>query len=283
MTNIYSMSRASTLGEALGAPRMPLRSTMRACLFAIVTASAVLVARPAPAAVNSTTIKVGVHRNMRAFLVTPSDPGPHPALLVLHTSGGLEGADTGFAERLAQAGYVALVPAFMEAYGLTARMRREAFTTDAEPIYTDLIAALDTLRHTAGVDGTRLGAVGFSNGGYFAAWLAATGKIGAAVAYYGAFSGAGSDRDQGRFRASFTKNSAPLLILHGADDQTVPAGAAQHLASILAAAGSPYEMHLYPGAGHRFERSPRSDADNAAAGDAWQRSLAFLKEHLKQP
>ena len=256
---------------------------MRACVFALVIAGVASAASFAAAAADLKTITVGVHQNMRAVLVTPGDPGPHSALLVLHTSRGLEGADTAFAERLAQQGYVSLVPAFLEAYGITARTRRGTFTTDAEPIHADFIAALDTLRHTAAVDGNRLGAIGFSNRGYFATWLAATGKVQAAIAYYGAFSGAGSDLDLGRFRANFTPNSAPLLILHGTDDHAVPLHLAQRLATILAAAGSPYEMQLYPGAEHRFERSPHSDADNATAANAWQRSLAFLRAHLKQP
>ena len=69
----------------------------------------------------SSDIMVGVKHEMKAQLFVPEGPGPFPGVLVLHTSGGLQPADTAFAERLAKDGYVALVPAFLDAYGITAR------------------------------------------------------------------------------------------------------------------------------------------------------------------
>ena len=226
---------------------------------------------------------VGVKNNMRAFLLTPDGPGPYPGILVLHTSGGLQSADTEFAEHLVESGYVALVPAFMEAYGITARTRRDTFVGDASAIYADFVAALDVLSHLSKVKGAKLGAVGFSNGGYFAVWLAAAGKVQAGVSYYGALTGAGSDTSLGRFREAFAKSSAPVLILHGTADGTVPMQAAQHLAEIIAAVQSPYELQLYPGVDHRFERDHGAPAADAAAADAWQRTLAFFAKYLRQP
>ncbi len=223
----------------------------------------------------------GVNGTLRATLVTPEGPGPFPGVLVLHTSGGLQKADTDFAERLAEEGYVALVPAFLDARGIRASTRTAAFTSDAGAIYADLVTALDMLGQTDQVGGRKLAAIGFSNGGYFAAWLAASGKVAAGISYYGALTGAGTDRSLERFRHTFTSSSAPLLILHGMQDQTVPVAAAQRLGGILAAAGSPYQLHLYPGAGHRFERDTSSAANRVAAADAWQRSLAFLMLYLR--
>jgi carboxymethylenebutenolidase len=250
-----------------------------AALAAVVT----LVMLGAAAQAETTTIMVGLGNKMRAFLKTPDGPGPYPAILLLHTSGGLQGADTEYAEHLVQQNYVVLVPAFMEAYGITARTRRDTFTGSAQPVYDDFIAALDVLSHHAKVKGSKLGAIGFSNGGYFAMWLAATGKVQAGVSYYGALSGAGSDTSLGRFRAAFTKSSAPVLILHGTADGTVPVQAAQHLGEIIAAAQSPYELQLYPGVDHRFERTPGAPAADAAAADAWQRTLAFFAKNLRRP
>ncbi len=224
-------------------------------------------------------LKVGVRQSMSATLVTPDGRGPYPGVLLLHTSGGLEPADLAFAERLAHAGYVVLVPAFLDAYQISARTRARAFTSDAEAIYADFLAALDTLSHESKVGGRRIAALGFSSGGYFAVWLAATGKVQAGISYYGALSGAGTDRDQARFRSLFGKESSPVLILHGTDDSTVPVGAARHLAAIVRSAGSPCEIQLYDGAGHRFDRDTGA-ADSAAAADAWQRTIHFLGEYV---
>jgi carboxymethylenebutenolidase len=242
---------------------------------ALVAASITLAFLTPSAFADSTAIKVGVARTMQAHLMTPDGPGPYPAILLLHTSGGLQSADLAFARRLVGEGYVVLVPAFLDAYGIRPQTRQAAFTTYAEPIHADLVASLDQLRANPKVDGNRLAAIGFSNGGYFALWLAAAGQARAGVSYYGALTGAGSDRALDRFRQAFTSQSAPVLILHGADDSTVPIGKAIELDSILTAARAPHEFHQYPGAEHRFDRDGGA-ANEAAAADAWRRTLDFL-------
>lgn len=233
-----------------------------------------------PALADSTTIKVGVDKNMDAHLMTPDGPGPYPAILVLHTSGGLQSGDLEFAKRMVQEGYVVLVPAFLEAYGIRAKTRQATFTTYAQPIYADFVACVELLRRNEKVDGKKLGAIGFSNGGYFSLWLAATGQVQAGVSYYGALNGAGTDRSLSRFRQAFTNTSAPVLILHGTDDSTVPVRNAIELDSILTAAQSPHEFKQYPGAEHRFDRDGGANND-AAAADAWRRTQAFLSKILK--
>lgn len=242
-------------------------------------AAAVAFAFPALGA--SSKVTVGVHRHMEATLIAPDGPGPYPAVLVLHTSGGLKSADIEYAERLSKEGYVCLVPAFMAAYGITGRTRRDTFTTYARDVYDDLVSAIETLRRNEKVDGEKVAALGFSNGGYFATWLAATAKVDAGVAYYGAFSGAGTDIELTRFSSTFSAASAPVLILHGEADRTVPVAAAERLSSIVKRAGSPYEIHLYPGADHGFERDLKSEDTKVAAEDAWSRTQAFLGKWLR--
>ncbi|MDR3523266.1 MAG: dienelactone hydrolase family protein [Acetobacteraceae bacterium] len=244
--------------------------------------TALTLAASLPARAGQSEIMVGTSGRMHATLITPDGPGPYPGVLVLHTSGGLREADLAYARALAKAGYVALVPAFLNAYAISYSRRQESFTTSAEPIYADLVSALDTLRQNALVRGGKLGAVGFSNGGYFAMWLAATGKVSAGVSYYGALSGAGSDVPQQRFQQAFAKASAPVLILHGTADRIVPVGAAKHLAGIVAAAGSVHELRLYEGATHEFERDLALDANQQAATDAWTRTTAFFGTYLSK-
>jgi carboxymethylenebutenolidase len=248
--------------------------------WALVAQFIISAAIAGPALADEATITVGVKQNMSAYLYTPDGPGPYPGILLLHTSGGLGGADIAYAKQLMAQNYVVLVPAFMAAYGITGRTRQTTFTTFAEPIYADFVAALDTLAREPKVAGRKLGAIGFSNGGYFAMWLAATNKVQAGVAYYGAFSGAGTDRGLSRFRSVFNKGSAPVLILHGTADEIVPVVAAQHLNSIIVSAGSPHEFHLYDGAGHQFERVGGSQ-NAAAAADAWPRTLGFFTKYLR--
>jgi carboxymethylenebutenolidase len=233
-----------------------------------------------PALAASTLVKAGANQNMQAHLMTPDGPGPYPAILLLHTSGGLDSHDLKFGERLVKEGYVVLVPAFLEAYGILPRNRADSFTSKAQAIHDDFVASLEQLRRNPKVDGGRIAAIGFSNGGYFAVWLAATSKVRAGISWYGALSGAGSDTSQARFQQVASDKSSPILILHGSRDDTVPIGAAARLNGILDAARAPHEFQQYQGAEHRFDRAPGASNETAAA-DAWTRTLNFLNANLQ--
>ena len=60
-----------------------------------------------------------------------------------------------------------------------------------------------------------VGTIGFSNGGFFAVLLAATGRVKAGVSYYGALDGAMTQPDLAPFIRRFTSASSPLLVLAG--------------------------------------------------------------------
>lgn len=255
---------------------------MRSQALIGLAAAAVLLAGPRPAAASSAVnLLIGAHQNMQATLIAPDGPGPYPGVLVLHTSGGLKPADIAFANRLAAEGYVCLVPSFMSAYRITPKGRAATFTTYGDQIYADFVGAVAMLRQNGKVKGSKVGAVGFSNGGYFATWLALTNKVDAAVSYYGAYTAAGADRGLSRFQSMARAGGSPLLMFHGANDATVAMAAAEHLAAILAAAHTPFEFQRYNFAGHQFERVGNESSD--AATDAWRRTLAFFAMHLKQP
>jgi carboxymethylenebutenolidase len=226
-------------------------------------------------------VKVGVKKDMDAQLMLPEGNGPFPAILLLHTSGGLQSSDLDFARQLVSEGYAVLVPSFLAAYNIKARNRQESFTLYAEPIYADFKSCLDDLKANPRIDARSLGAVGFSNGGYFAMWLAAKGDVQAGVSYYGALTGAGTDRSLGRFRQSFNPASSPVLILHGTDDSTVPVAKAAELDELLTGIAVPHSYYQYPRAEHRFERD-HSAANDAAAKSAWDKTREFLQTQLKR-
>lgn len=248
-----------------------------ACLAGVL----VVTCLPSPGSGAGGAMTVGVKHNILATLVVPDGPGPFPGVLILSTSGGVVNADIAYARRLAGEGFVCLVPAYIEAYHLVGPHGPinpgDAFTVYAQQIHDDLIQSVDVLRHQEKANG-KIGAVGFSAGGYFAVWLALTQEIQAGVSYYGSFQGA-SVRIA-RLKGLATEQSSPLLILHGDADRTVPIELARSVIGILDEAKSPYESQIYPGAGHGFDRGGEGPLVPSAAADAWARTLVFLTKYL---
>jgi carboxymethylenebutenolidase len=222
-------------------------------------------------------LTVGVRKNMEATLYTPDGPGPFPMVLVLHTSGGISSADQGYCGNLAKEGYICIAPAFLRAYGIAAETRRLSFTKDAHEIEGDFIEIIRELNALPKAKQGAVGAVGFSNGGFFAMILASMNKVKAGVSYYGALDGARSHPDLKPFQERFTSTSAPVLILAGENDTTIGKEPPKKLAAILDACGARYELKFYPNTEHAFDRSSTAPGNQAAAADAWPRTLAFLR------
>jgi carboxymethylenebutenolidase len=229
----------------------------------------------------SKTVTVGVRKNMESTLYVPKGPGPYPTVLVMHTSGGISEADRGYCANLAREGYICQAPAFLRAHGINSpELRRKAFTSEARPIMEDFREIVEEMQ---AMPQARKGAacvVGFSNGGYFAALIASGGRVKAAVSYYGTFTGANTDKNLDKMRERWKAGSSPFLILAGEGDTTIGADTPRRLETIIKGVGAPYELKMYPGAGHDFDRSGTTGPNNAAAAaDAWQRTLAFLRAH----
>lgn len=114
------------------------------------------------------------------------------------------------------------------------------------------------------VDASRIALLGFSLGAYLAVSEAAIdSRVRAVVEFFG-----GLPKEM----KIFMRRLCPMLILHGAEDKTVPVTEAYHLQQVLEKKRIPYEMQIYPGVGHGF------------SGEVWRdaglRSLAFLNKYL---
>ena len=150
----------------------------------------------APMRGETQSVEFGVHKRMDSELFQPAGPGPYPGILLMHTAMGLEQYDLDYAQRLSNQGYVVLVPRFLAAYHaitILRAFREHVFKAYGPSMYDDFVAGLAMLENNPKVRGAKLGAIGFSAGGYFALWLAATGKVQAGVSYYGAVHAAGGD------------------------------------------------------------------------------------------
>ncbi len=213
-------------------------------------------------------------KTAHGYLAQPAS-GSGPGVLVLHAWWGLNGFFRKLCDRLAAEGFVALAP---DAYG------GQVATTipEAERLVNDLkgdeyravvgggIAALRT--HPA-VRGERIALLGCSLGASGAMeWSVRQPEAVAAVV---AFYGSRSDLD-------FTDAQAAYLVHLAEHDDWEPEEEVRATEDHLRAAGRPVAFHRYPGTGHWFFEDDRPDAYNpAAASLAWERTVAFLREHAQ--
>lgn len=212
-------------------------------------------------------------KDMRVDVLTPDGMAPKALVLVLHTSGGYQTADRTFAQKLVAEGYAAALPHFLDAYGISPQQRRRTWSQFRGALFDDFKRIADETAQRLKIDRAKVFAVGFSNGGYWAAYLAGKGVVAKGVCYYGALTEAGFDRDMDNLIGALRTTTNPVLILHGTVDETVNIGAARRLKGRTEA---PHRSFVfYDGAEHRFERESGS-ANQAAAADAWKRTLEFL-------
>ena len=223
---------------------------------------------------------LGANKSVHADLIIPDGQGPFPGVLILHTAGGVQKYDIDYAHQLAQKGYACLVPHYFDAYGISNGNKTLATSVYADRILADFTAEIEFLNAQPKIDKSKIGAVGFSMGGYWALVLAGMDKVRAGVSYYGAMTGRRKNVNlKYSFEGVFSKSSSPVLILHGKHDMKISVKDAEHLGELLKERGCVYELHIYPQAGHRFERGKSLDLQ--AASDSLNRTLSFLRKYLK--
>jgi carboxymethylenebutenolidase len=218
-----------------------------------------------------------------AFCAVPAS-GSGPGVLLLQEVFGINDNMRGLAEKLAGHGYVVLVPDMFwrveprferkdesglgEAFAMVQQFDFEAGVGDIESTHAHLLA----MRECSG----KVGAVGFCLGGALAFAAATLSRVDgrgpdAAVCYYGS----GINDLLGHVDAL----ECPCLFHYGSNDAYIPA---ENIAEVEeAVAGRPgVAFHRYD-AGHAFSNwDAPSMYDEAAADEAWSRTLAFFDAHL---
>lgn len=207
----------------------------------------------------------------RAWLTRPAS-GDGPGVVVLHAWWGLNETIRGYADRLADEGFVAIAPDLFR--GAVADTIEAADATSGDVSAADakrlVSAAVDRLRADEGELGRGIGVVAFSFGCYFALDLAARGNgVDAVVLHYGT----GGEFDWSPARAAFLGHFA-------SDDPYESAGEVEALRAALADARLEVRFETYPATRHWFVEPDRPEYDEAAAELAWQRTVAFLRENL---
>jgi carboxymethylenebutenolidase len=209
------------------------------------------------------------------------------AVVVIQEAFGVNAHIRDVTTRFAAEGYHAVAPAYfhragggaVEDYTDVAAIFPlfEGLTDDGILVDTD--AAIAHLRD-AGFADERIGVVGFCFGGRASFLVSLRRALGAGVGFYG---GGIATKGVLPFPALVGEAAAlrtPWLGLFGDEDASIPVADVEHLREALAAAPVDTEVVRYPGAGHGFHCDARADYHEAAARDAWARTLAWFGAHL---
>jgi len=199
-----------------------------------------------------------------AFVPSTPNGGLYPAVIGLHGSAGGHATMADPAALLAAQGFAVYVVHYFDRTGTTGVADQQTAVRNF-PAWGKTV--WDSISHIATrpeVDPQRIGLLGFSLGAYLALSVSAVdSRVKAVVEFFG-----GMPREM----KLFIRRLCPTLILHGEIDPTVPVAEAYHLQQLLEKKSTPYEMQIYPGAGHGF------------SGETWQdakgRTLAFLQKYL---
>jgi carboxymethylenebutenolidase len=153
-------------------------------------------------------------------------------------------------------------------------------------VLADLGGAVRLLAQRPEVRAERIGITGFCMGGQYALMAAcAVDGLAACVSWYGMLRYEEKTTAKPASPLELAANlGCPYLGLFGAEDAIIPLADVEELRATLAGGRQPYEIHVYPGAGHAFFNDTRPDMYRpAAAADGWQRAVGFLRQHLPDP
>jgi carboxymethylenebutenolidase len=195
-----------------------------------------------------------------------------PGVVLYHAWWGLNDDAKAFADRLAGAGFFVIAPDLYRG-SITAEIEEAKQLTgsvneaDADAI---ALAAIDRVADRPNAPG-RIGAVGFSFGAHWAMWSAAQrDAVGASVVYYGTTGGPFLAEARTPVQGHFAADDP----FEGPDDIAAFEGA-------LRDAGREVTIHTYPDTGHWFAEPSRDAYRRAAAEQALERTVAFLREQLR--
>ncbi len=225
----------------------------------------------------------GVH--IAAFLARPAGTGPSPAILVLQEWWGLDNHIKDIAMRFAREGYVALAP------DLYSRQGNKVTTDPGEAgslmgnlnddvALKDLRAAVAYLQHQPQVDAAKIGVIGFCMGGTYALLSAENlPDIKASAPFYGQIV---YDRPGGPIE-QISQLACPVMYIYGDADGWITNDHVDRLEAALKQHGKNGQIIRYQGAPHAFFNDTRPDSYRPSdACDAWDRTLKFFAQHLKE-
>ena len=213
--------------------------------------------------------------SIRAYVAYPERKTKAPAVIVIHEIFGLTDWEPTVADRLAKAGYVAIVPDLLSSrFGtspasadsgrkLIAQLQPAGITADLDAVYA-------YVNGLPAVDRDHVGVIGFCwGGGQSFAYATNNPRLKAAVICYG------PPPDS----AALARVRASLLGVYGENDARIDA-TLPAVSATLKSLGKSFEYDIDPGTGHGFLKPGRQGSDGPQVERAWTRILGFYGRTL---
>lgn len=208
------------------------------------------------------------------YLAVPDSDQNFPGIIMIHEWWGLNDNIRDMAEELASHGYVVLaVDLFGKEVATTTDEARQLISAyDSETGVANMNGAVDYLKTNYGTE--KIGSIGWCFGGGQSLNLALNNdKMDATVIYYGSVT---SDRER------LASIKWPVLGIFAGLDQGIPVESVKEFEKALNELEIQNEIHIYPNVDHAFANPSGDRYAPEETKDAWQKTLNFLDETLKQ-
>jgi carboxymethylenebutenolidase len=213
--------------------------------------------------------------SIRAYVAYPERKSRAPAVIVIHEIFGLTDWEPTVADRLAKAGYVAIVPDLLSSKhgkspGDPDSGRKLIGELEPERITADLDATYAYVNALPAVEKDHVGTIGFCwGGGQSFRYATNNPNLRAVVVCYG------PPPDT----ADMRRIQAPVLGIYGENDERIGATLPGTVAA-MQSDGKTFLHEVYPGTGHGFLKPGRQGSDGPQVERAWKRILDFYSARL---
>ncbi len=214
--------------------------------------------------------------NILGYLARPASDTVSPVILMCHENRGLTPHIQDVARRFAKAGYVALAVDLLSRQGGSAALGESNVpgalgNIPPEQFVDDFKSGWQYLQEQSFADAARVGMIGFCFGGGVT-WQVAVHmpELLAAVPYYGP---APDTSDVPSIHAA-------VLAMYGGQDNRINSGIPA-IEEAMKANNKIYEKMIYPNADHAFNNDTSSRYNPEAARDAWERTLAWFAQYVR--
>jgi carboxymethylenebutenolidase len=230
-----------------------------------------------------------------SYVFEPAGPGPWPAVILYMDAFGIRADLDVMAARLADAGYVVVVPNLYHRSGAFAPFdpalvaaggaERDRFmgmirSIDGDLVMEDTAAVLAHLDTRPTVRPDAIGAVGYCMGGGYA--LRAAGvfpdRVAAAASFHGG--ALATDRPDSPHQLA-SRMRARVYVGAAGIDPSFTAEQRQRLDAALREGGVNYEIEIFEGAQHGFAVHNHRVYDRAASERHWERLLTLFESELR--